>query len=58
MILSFPNAFIGNPVFAFLPPTLQNLRQENRVFKRENLSASHSKDFSLNTRFLANYVVG
>ncbi|MGH7851401.1 MAG: hypothetical protein ACREOP_13970, partial [Thermodesulfobacteriota bacterium] len=42
----------------FFPPTLQNLRQENRVFKRENLSAFHLRDFSFNTRFLANYVVG
>jgi hypothetical protein len=45
-------------IFAFLFPTLQNLRQENRVFKRENLSAFQLKDFSFNTRFLANYVVG
>jgi hypothetical protein len=29
------------------------LRQENRVFKRKNLSAVHLKDFSLNIRFLA-----
>jgi hypothetical protein len=45
-------------VFLIFPPTLQNLRQENRVFGRENLSAFHLKDFSFNTRFLANYVVG
>jgi hypothetical protein len=43
-------------IFSF--PTLQNLRQENRMLKRENLSAVQLKDFSLNIRFLANYVVG
>jgi hypothetical protein len=39
-------------------PTLQNIRQENRVLKRKNISGVRAelKDFSLNTRFLANSV--
>src|SRR3990167_7344119 len=53
---SHPELVSGSHLFSF--PTLQNLGQENRVFKRKNLSAVHLKDFSLNIRFLANYVVG
>jgi hypothetical protein len=37
----------------FFSPTLQNLRQENRVFKRENLSAFHLKDFSFNIKIFS-----
>src|SRR3990167_9535329 len=55
MFTSF-RTHVRNLSFVFLFPTLQNLRIENRVFKRENLSAVHLKDFRLNTRFLANYV--
>jgi len=41
-----------------LPPTLQNLRLENSLLRRENLSGLRAelKDFSLNMKFLANYV--
>jgi hypothetical protein len=45
-------------IFSF--PTLQNLRQENRLLRREILSGvwEELKEFSLNMIFLANYVVG
>src|SRR3990167_4312703 len=41
-------------------PTLQNLRIENRLLRRENRSGVwvELNDFSLNMIFLANYVVG
>jgi hypothetical protein len=39
----------------FSSPTLQNLRQENRVLKRENLSAVHLKDFSFNIKIFSKF---
>jgi len=52
MFTSF-RTHVRNLSFVFLFPTLQNLRQENRVFKRENLSAVHLKDFSLNIKIFS-----
>jgi hypothetical protein len=48
-----------NLSFAFLFPDITEFAlRKSRVEAYKNLSAFQLKDFSLNTRFLANYVVG
>jgi hypothetical protein len=46
----------GNLIFFFSPDITEFALRKSRVEAYKNLSVVHLKDFSLNGRFLANYV--